>query len=187
LFESFEEFLAFSWPVITVTDEWTGKAHIVTRMTSIGAFLKMIKTRCVLVDPSTHQNILPSLTFIVWHRFGETLPIVDNLLKVTPFETSSRHLRTISDYSGYRKLHSTLPAAVLAAYKARVRSGNLKAIRELWEGRDKTFLAIDFEWSERNNMSCLEWGYAAVRCGVLNEYLILSHLCSMFPVLILLS
>lgn len=47
LFESFEEFLSFSWPVITVTDCWTGKAHIVTRMTSIGAFLKMIKTRQV--------------------------------------------------------------------------------------------------------------------------------------------
>jgi hypothetical protein len=45
LFESFEEFLAFSWPVITVTDARTGRAHIVTRMTSIGAFLKMIKTR----------------------------------------------------------------------------------------------------------------------------------------------
>ena len=44
-FESFEEFLTFSWPVITITDRWTGKAHIVTRMTSIGAFLKMIKTR----------------------------------------------------------------------------------------------------------------------------------------------
>lgn len=47
-FESFEEFLTFSWPTITVTDCYTGKAHIVTRMTSIGAFLKMIKTRYVL-------------------------------------------------------------------------------------------------------------------------------------------
>lgn len=47
LFNSFEDFLAFSWPVITVTDASTGRAHIVTRMTSIGAFLKMIKTRCV--------------------------------------------------------------------------------------------------------------------------------------------
>lgn len=45
LFESFDEFLAFSWPVIVVTDAWTGRAHIVTRMTSIGAFLKMVKTR----------------------------------------------------------------------------------------------------------------------------------------------
>ncbi|EGO18908.1 hypothetical protein SERLADRAFT_402971, partial [Serpula lacrymans var. lacrymans S7.9] len=39
LFETFEEFLGFSWPVITVTDAWTGRPHIVTRMTSIGAFL----------------------------------------------------------------------------------------------------------------------------------------------------
>lgn len=44
-FQSFEEFLAFSWPVIIVTDSWTGRAHIVTRLNSIGAFLKMIKTR----------------------------------------------------------------------------------------------------------------------------------------------
>ena len=47
LFESFEAFLAFSWPVITVTDATTGRAHIVTRLNSIGAFIKMIKTRCL--------------------------------------------------------------------------------------------------------------------------------------------
>ena len=46
-FETFEGFLTFSWPVITVTDCWTGKAHIVTRANTIGAFLKMIKTRYV--------------------------------------------------------------------------------------------------------------------------------------------
>jgi len=45
LFESFDQFLSFSWPVITVTDASTGRAHIVTRFNSIGAFLKMIKTR----------------------------------------------------------------------------------------------------------------------------------------------
>lgn len=98
-------------------------------------------------------------------RFGETLPIVDNILRVTPFETMQRHLRNISDYSLYKKLHGTLPAAVLASLKQRVREGEPKAIQELWQSRDKTFLAIDFEWSERNPSSCLEWGYSAVRCG----------------------
>ncbi|KAJ7714058.1 hypothetical protein B0H16DRAFT_530991 [Mycena metata] len=142
LFSTFEDFLAFSWPVITVTDVWTGRAHIVTRLTSIGAFLKMIKT-----------------------RFGETLPQAPNILQVSPFETTTRHLRTVSDYASYKKLHSTLPAAVLSALKLRVRAGEPKAIRELWAARDRTFLAIDFEWSERNEKSCLEWGYAAVRCG----------------------
>lgn len=44
-FETFDQFLAFSWPVVTVTDTRTGRAHIVTRSTSINAFLKMIKTR----------------------------------------------------------------------------------------------------------------------------------------------
>ncbi|CAK5278022.1 unnamed protein product [Mycena citricolor] len=142
LFSTFEEFLAFSWPAITVTDAWTGRAHIVTRLNSIGAFLKMIKT-----------------------RFGETLPQAPNMLQVTPFETNSRHLRTVSDYASYKKMHSTLPAAVLSALKQRVRAGEPKAIRDLWASRDRTFLAISFEWSERNEKSCLEWGYAAVRCG----------------------
>ncbi|KAF8736865.1 hypothetical protein AX14_013796 [Amanita brunnescens Koide BX004] len=94
-------------------------------------------------------------------RFGETLIQAPNILKVTPFETTNRHLRTISDYSSYKKLHSTLPAIALTAFKARVRLGEPDAIRRLWEERDKTFLAIDFEWSERNEKSCLEFGYAA--------------------------
>ncbi|KAJ7902658.1 hypothetical protein B0H14DRAFT_3707776 [Mycena olivaceomarginata] len=142
LFSTFEDFLAFSWPCITCTDVWTGRAHIVTRLTSIGAFLKMIKT-----------------------RFGETLPQAPNILQVQPFESSSRPLRTVSDYASYKRLHSTLSAAVLSALKLRVRAGEPKAVRELWASRDRTFLAIDFEWSERNEKSCLEWGYAAVRCG----------------------
>lgn len=45
LFETFDEFLTFSWPVIAVTDSITGRAHIVTRLTSIGAFIRTIKTR----------------------------------------------------------------------------------------------------------------------------------------------
>ncbi|KAF7313225.1 ATP-synt-DE-N domain-containing protein [Mycena kentingensis (nom. inval.)] len=145
LFSSFEEFVTFSWPVITVTDTWTGKPHIVTRLTSIGAFLKMIKT-----------------------RYGETLPQAPNILQVTPMETSSRHLRTVSDYSTYKKLYATLPAVYLSALKVRVRAGEPKAIRDLWAAHQHTFLAVDFEWSERNEKSCLEWGYAAIRCAHLD-------------------
>ncbi|KAI0640114.1 hypothetical protein C8Q77DRAFT_1153011 [Trametes polyzona] len=144
-FESFEEFLTFSWPAITVTDAYTGRAHIVVRMSTVGAFLKMLKT-----------------------RFGETLPVVENILRITPFETTQRHLRTITDYATYKKVFSTLPATVLSAQKVRVRNGEPKAIRELWASKDKTFLALDFEWSERNSASCIEWGYAAVRCGHLD-------------------
>ncbi|KAF9055729.1 hypothetical protein BJ165DRAFT_1428251 [Panaeolus papilionaceus] len=142
LFQSFEEFLAFDWPVITVTDTWTGRAHIVTRLTSIGAFLKMIKT-----------------------RFGESIPQAPNILQVTPFETTNRHLRRVADYASYKKLHSTLPAAVLSALRARVKTGSPNAIKDVWESKDKSFLSISFEWSERNEKSVLEWGYAAVRCG----------------------
>jgi hypothetical protein len=98
-------------------------------------------------------------------RFGETLPVVDNMFVVEPFETGSRHLRTISDWANYKKLHSSLPAVAAASFKARVKSGDIKAVREVWEKKDKTFLAVDFEWSERNHSSVLEWGYAAVRCS----------------------
>ncbi|KAA1468139.1 hypothetical protein DENSPDRAFT_373661 [Dentipellis sp. KUC8613] len=146
LFESFEDFLSFSWPVITITDVWTGRAHIVTRMTSIGAFLKMIKT-----------------------RFGETLPLVENFLKIEAFEKQQRHLRTITDYTMYKKLHATLPAVVLSALKMRIRSGDPRAVSELWAARDKTFISMDFESSERNAAAVLEWGYAAVRCGHLES------------------
>ncbi|KAJ6589139.1 hypothetical protein B0H19DRAFT_231713 [Mycena capillaripes] len=160
LFSTFEDFLAFSWPVITITDVWTGRAHIVTRLTSIGAFLKMIKTRYI---PSASRAVYAFSIYVP--SFGETLPQAPNILQVSPFETTSRHLRTVSDYASYKKLHSTLPAAVLSALKLRVRAGEPKAVRELWAARDRTFLAIDFEWSERNEKSCLEWGYAAIRCG----------------------
>ena len=72
--------------------------------------------------------------------------MVDNILRVQPFETSQRHLRTITDYASYKKMHSSLPAVALTALKARVRAGDPKAIRELWESKEKTFLAVDFEW-----------------------------------------
>jgi hypothetical protein len=90
------------------------------------------------------------------------------MLKVDPFETASRHLRTVSDWAAYKKVHSTLPAVAAAAFRTRVKSGDIKAIREIWDKKDKIFLAIDFEWSERNASSILEWGYAAVRCGHLS-------------------
>ncbi|KAH9082262.1 hypothetical protein EDB83DRAFT_2337334 [Lactarius deliciosus] len=145
LFNTFEDFLSFSWPVITATDAYTGRAHIVTRMTSVGAFVRMIKT-----------------------RFGDTLPLVDNVVRVNPFETHQRQLRTISDYSSYKKLHATLRAVYLSALKARIRLGEPRAIQEVWDLHDKSFLAIDFESSERNAATVLEWGYAAVRCGHLD-------------------
>ncbi|KAG8716000.1 hypothetical protein FRC09_016118 [Ceratobasidium sp. 395] len=137
LFSSFEDFLTFGWPTVTVTDARTGKGHIVTRAGSVGAFSKMVKT-----------------------RFGETLPKISNVVQVIPFEHSQRHLRQIADMATYRKVHATLPAAEFSAFKSRVKH----AIDRLWHARDKSWLSIRFVWSEKSFVP-LEWGYAAVRCG----------------------
>jgi hypothetical protein len=96
--------------------------------------------------------------------------MADHILKVTPFETQQRHLRTVSDYATYQKLYQTLPAVMLGGLKARIRGGDPKAIFDLWHQRNKTFLAMDFETAERNSSTILEWGYAAVRCGHLETY-----------------
>jgi hypothetical protein len=90
---------------------------------------------------------------------------VNNILRVVPFETTPRRLHTIADYNTYKRVYATLPAAVLSAARVRVRAGEPATIRTLWERREKTFLAVDIKWSERNPLTALEWGYAAVRCG----------------------
>ena len=87
---------------------------------------------------------------------------------MTAFETHNRHLRRVTDASSYKRLHVTLPATMLATQKMRIRAGDPLLIKELWNRKDKTFLAMDFEWSERNRSSCLEWGYAVVRCAHLD-------------------
>lgn len=103
-------------------------------------------------------------------RFGEALQPPPNLVKVTAFETTSRPVRRVNDLTGYNKAQASLPAVALSAFKTRVREGDTKAVQEVWRRKDKTFLALDFEWSERNEKSVLEWGYAAVRCGYLDTY-----------------
>jgi hypothetical protein len=109
-------------------------------------------------------------------RFGETLPPVDRYIQhIEPFETAQRPLRTVADYASYKKLSASLPAVVLAAQRTRVRQGEVDAVRALWNATDKTFMAIDLEWSERNPNTVLEWGYAALRCGLLKEFAVLNN------------
>ena len=72
-------------------------------------------------------------------------------------------MRHVDDMASYKKLHGTLAAATLAARKERIRSGDPPTIKELWNAKDKNFLAIDFEWSEKSPSMCLEFGYAALR------------------------
>lgn len=170
LFETFDLFLGCSWPVIVVTDTWTSKAHIVTKLSHIQSFIKMIRTRWVLECIPAQDRVVDAKL-----SFGETLPLLDNFLRIAPYETSTRPLRTISDMLTYRKAHSTLSGAALVSLKTRIRAGEPKFIHQLWNSREKTFLAIDFEWSERNTSSCLEWGYAAVRCNNLDMSVAHSH------------
>ncbi|KAG8895839.1 hypothetical protein FRC00_006833 [Tulasnella sp. 408] len=140
LFASFDAFLNFNWPAVVVTDARTGKGHIVTRLSNIQSFVRMIRT-----------------------RFGETMPMAnENMTAVIPYEHGQRQLRHISDVNMYKKLHNTLPAAVLAALRSRVKHGNPKEILRLWQRKDMTFLALDFEWSEKSFVT-LEMGYAAIR------------------------
>ncbi|EJD50566.1 hypothetical protein AURDEDRAFT_112183 [Auricularia subglabra TFB-10046 SS5] len=141
LFTSFDAFLSFGWPVVVVTDSRTGRPHIATRLTSVGAFVKMVKT-----------------------RFGEVLPPLNNIMMVQPFETSQRHLRTISDLNAYKKLATTLPAAALSARRARVRAGDVSAIRKLWEARESVWLAVSCDVSERSG-NINAWGYAVLRAA----------------------
>lgn len=126
-----------------------------------------MRTVCLSLRASDEPltQCAPVYLLIAHRRFGETLPPAPNILQVAPFETASRHLRHVADYASYRKLHSTLPAVILSAVKARVRAGEPRAVQDVWAGRDKTFLAVSFEVSERNEKSVLEWGYAAVRCA----------------------
>ncbi|CAE6454899.1 unnamed protein product [Rhizoctonia solani] len=144
LFSSFDNFLTFGWPTVTVTDSRTGKGHIVTRAGSVGAFSKMVKT-----------------------RFGETLPKISNVMQIIPYEHTQRHLRQIADMATYKKVHATLPAAEFSAFKSRVKHGDLHLIDKLWHSREKNWLSIRFVWSEKSLLP-LEWGYAAVRCAHIN-------------------
>ncbi|CAE6396945.1 hypothetical protein ACGC1H_007371 [Rhizoctonia solani] len=144
LFSSFDDFLTFGWPTVTLTDSRTGKGHIVTRAGSVGAFSKMVKT-----------------------RFGETLPKISNMMQIIPYEHTQRHLRQIADMATYKKVHATLPAAEFSAYKSKIKHGDLHLIDKLWHSRDKSWLSIRFVWSEKSLLP-LEWGYAAVRCAHIN-------------------
>ncbi|KAH7338633.1 hypothetical protein B0J17DRAFT_657913 [Rhizoctonia solani] len=159
LFSSFDDFLTFGWPTVTVTDSRTGKGHIVTRAGSVGAFSKMIKTRYAL------YYCLGIILILV--RFGETLPKISNMMQIIPYEHTQRHLRQISDMAAYKKVHATLPAAEFSAYKSRIKHGDLHLIDKLWHSREKSWLSIRFVWSEKSLLP-LEWGYTAVRCAHIN-------------------
>jgi len=88
---------------------------------------------------------------------------------VQAFETSQRHLRTISDAAAYKKLFATLPAAVLSARRVRVRQGDVVAIRKLWTARESIWLSVSCEVSERTG-NLHAWGYSVLRAPHLEAY-----------------
>ena len=85
-----------------------------------------------------------------------------------PFEKGPKLLRRVSNVQDYNKMQSFFPAAVILSTKDRVCQGDITMIQKLWDSKDKTFLAVSFEWSERNASSCLEFGYSAARCSHLD-------------------
>ncbi|KAG8996702.1 hypothetical protein FRB94_011566 [Tulasnella sp. JGI-2019a] len=145
LFSSFDTFLGFSWPAVVITDARTGRGHVVTRSSTVQAFVRMIKT-----------------------RFGEIIPLAtDQMTPITAYEHHQRQLRNITDINIYKKVYNTLPAAQFAALKNRVKNGNPKELAQLWSRREKNFLALDFEWSEKS-LAVLEMGYAVIRSAHLD-------------------
>ena len=84
---------------------------------------------------------------------------------ITPFETTLRPKYVIKDLVAYEAVYATLPALQLEAQIARARKGEPIVVQDLWAMKDRTFLAIDFEWWEKNPSTILEWGFAVVQCG----------------------
>ncbi|CAG7853858.1 SubName: Full=Uncharacterized protein {ECO:0000313/EMBL:CCA70136.1} [Serendipita indica DSM 11827] len=140
-FMDFQSFLYWGWPAITVTSVYEPyEPHIVTTLKSLHQFLKMINT-----------------------RYGQKMEEVANMTKIRPFERNPQTMHYIDSISAYERLHATLPAVALAAQKKQIYAGSTRIIEMLWKAKDKTFLAIDFEWAERDPSSILEFGYAALR------------------------
>ncbi|PCH34290.1 hypothetical protein WOLCODRAFT_135607 [Wolfiporia cocos MD-104 SS10] len=145
--KSFSEFLSFGWPVVTVTSSATGKSHVATWDERIVAFREMITRRYGYSFPRINDSV------------AVPVPVV---------EVGQQTERKIFNIENYNQLHATLARVQLAAMKTRVENGVPEAIRELWDAKDKTFLSIDFEWSEQDPSLILEWGFAYMRCSFLN-------------------
>ncbi|KAL7414729.1 hypothetical protein BDY24DRAFT_413946 [Mrakia frigida] len=135
LFTSFDSFLSFGWATMVVVDGRTGKAHIVIKEKSVGAFAKMVKI-----------------------KFNESLPKLPNVFPIVPSAHFIAPLRNISAYSEYKKLHATLPVVELEALKDRLRRGDERSIRKIWEGRKSNFF-----------MGSSSVGTASMRCAQLDN------------------
>ncbi|KAG8814584.1 hypothetical protein FRC17_001065 [Serendipita sp. 399] len=147
-FTSFDVFLNFGWPAIAITSvDPPYQAHIITKAKSLQDFVDDIE-----------------------QMFHFELPVVTpNIAKIKPFEKRACPMRYIHDLPSYKRIFETLPAVGLAAMKERTRSGDVNMIKRLWASKTKTFLSVDFEWSEENPSVCLEFGYAAVRTNFLSR------------------
>jgi len=63
-------------------------------------------------------------------------------LPVIPSSHFTAPIRIISSYSEYKKLHATLAVVELEALKDRLRRGDERSVRKLWENRESNFLRI---------------------------------------------
>ncbi|KAJ9099272.1 hypothetical protein QFC21_004153 [Naganishia friedmannii] len=159
-FTTFNDFLAFGWGAIVVTDKKTGRGHVAIRSASPDSHVG---------NGSSGQGALggtvQQFARMIKVRFGESLPKLPNQLPIDPFESKPRLIRIINDLTTYKRLQATICSAELNAKRKKLRAGDPWEVQQLWSSRNHTFLALEVVWWEKGNGVVLEAGVTAMRCS----------------------
>lgn len=97
--------------------------------------------------PRSSSPLVASLSSSLLLLYPPQFPIVPSAHFIAP-------LRNISAYSEYKKLHATLPVVELEALKDRLRRGDERSIRKIWEGRKSNFVSLDDIQSLEKSEGC---------------------------------
>ena len=171
-FITFNDFLAFGWGAIVVTDRRTGRGHVAVRSANpehgggagglggtVQQFARMIKVRFGESVPKLPNQVRRKGTLS-----RRALLTSSRQLPIDPFESKPRMGRIINDLTTYKRLQATIPSAELNARRKKLRAGDPGEVRALWNSRNHTFLALEIVWWEKGNGVVLEAGVAAMRC-----------------------
>ncbi|KAJ9116419.1 hypothetical protein QFC22_004861 [Naganishia vaughanmartiniae] len=160
-FTTFNDFLAFGWGAIVVTDKKTGRGHVAIRSAGPDG-------HAAAGNGSSGQGALggtvQQFARMIKVRFGESLPKLPNQLPIDPFESKPRLIRIINDLTTFKRLQATIPSAELNAKRKKLRAGDPWEVQAMWSSRNHTFLALEVVWWERGNGVVLEAGVTAMRC-----------------------